>query len=43
MKLSFISDFVMINARVFQRVSINLNMSVGQAACRLLCRYTNRL
>ena len=30
------------NARVFQRVSIrvNLNMTVGQAACQLLCRYT---
>jgi len=28
------------NARVFQRISINLNMTVGQAACRLLRRYT---
>jgi len=28
------------NARVFQRVTINLNMTVGQAACQLLCRYT---
>jgi len=28
------------NARVFQRVSMNLNMTVGHAACRLLCRYT---
>jgi len=28
------------NARVFQRVSMNLNMTVGQAACQLLCRYT---
>ena len=28
------------NARVFQRVSKNFNMTVGQAACRLLCRYT---
>jgi len=27
------------NARVFQRVSMNLNMTVGQAACQLLCRY----
>ena len=31
------------NTRVFQRVSIrvNLNMTVGQAACQLLCRYTH--
>jgi len=28
------------NARVFQRVSVNLSMTVGQATCRLLCRYT---
>jgi len=28
------------NAAVFQRVAMNLNMIVGQAACRLLCRYT---
>ena len=28
------------NASVFQRVSMNLNMTVGQAACQLLCRYT---
>jgi len=27
------------NARVFQRVSMNLNMTVGQAACQLLCRH----
>jgi len=27
------------NARIFQRVSMNLNVTVGQAACRLLCRY----
>jgi len=27
-------------ARVFQRVPMNLNMTVGQAACQLLCRYT---
>jgi len=26
------------NARVFQRVSMNFNMTVGQAACQLLCR-----
>jgi len=28
------------NAREFQRVSMNINMTVGQAACQLLCRYT---
>ena len=28
------------NARVFQRVSMNLSMTVGPAACHLLCRYT---
>ena len=28
------------NARVFERVSMNLNMTLGQAACQLLCRYT---
>jgi len=28
------------SARVFQRVAMNLNMTVGQAACQLLCRYT---
>jgi len=28
------------NARVFQRVSMNLNVTVGQAACQLLCWYT---
>jgi len=28
------------NARVFQRISMNLNMTVGQAACQLLRRYT---
>ena len=27
------------NTRVFQRVSMKFNMTVGQAACRLLCRY----
>jgi len=25
---------------VFQRASMNLNMTVGQAACKLFCRYT---
>jgi len=28
------------NARVFQRVSMNLYMTIGQAACPLLCRYS---
>jgi len=28
------------NAGVFQRVAMNLNMTVSQVACRLLCRYT---
>jgi len=28
------------NARVFQRAYMNLNMTVGQAACQLLCPYT---
>jgi len=28
------------NTRVFQQVSINLNMTVGQAVCQLLCRST---
>jgi len=28
------------NARVFQRVSIHFSMTVGQAACQLLCRCT---
>jgi len=28
------------NARDFQRVSMNLNMTVGQAAYQLFCRYT---
>ena len=30
-------------ARVFQRVSINLNTTVGQAASQLLCRYTQSI
>ena len=30
------------NAGVFQRVAMNLNMTVGQATCRLLCRYTQK-
>jgi len=29
------------NARVFQRVSRNLIMTVGQAVCQLLCLYTH--
>ena len=38
MKFSFIYliRFRVDNATVFQRVSMNLNMTVGQAACRLL-------
>jgi len=32
--------FCVDNAGVFQRVAMSLNMTVGQAACRLLCRYT---
>jgi len=28
------------NTRAFQRVSMNLNMTVGQAACQLFCLYT---
>ena len=28
------------NASVFQRVSMNLNMTGGQPACQLLCRYS---
>jgi len=32
--------FRVANAKAFQRVSMNLNMTVGQAACRLLFRYT---
>jgi len=26
------------NARLFHRVPMNLNVTAGQAACRLLCR-----
>ena len=39
MKLIFIHPFRFRgdNARVFQQISMNLNMMVGQAACRLLC------
>jgi len=42
MKLSFIHPFRFRgdNARVFQQISMNLDMTVGQAACQLLCRYT---
>jgi len=42
MKLSFIHliRFRVDNARVLQRVSMNLNMTVGQAACQLLHRQT---
>ena len=33
-------NFRVDNARVFRRISMNLNTTVGQAACRLLCRCT---
>jgi len=41
MKFSFIHSFRfrVDNARVSQQISMYLNMMVGQAACRLLCRY----
>jgi len=32
--------FCVDDARVFQRVSMNVNMTIGQAACWLLCQYT---
>jgi len=43
MKFSFIPliRFRVDNARIFQRVSMNLNMTAGQGACRLLCPYTH--
>jgi len=28
------------NARIVQQISMNLNMMIGQAACRLLCQNT---
>ena len=34
-------NFRGVSARVFQRISMNFNMTVGQAACQLLCRYTH--
>jgi len=42
MTLNFIHliRFRVDNARVFQRVSINLTMTAGQATWRLLCRRT---
>ena len=42
MKFSFVHPFRFCgyNARVFQQISMNLFMTVGQAASRLLCRYT---
>ena len=42
MKFSFfhLFSFRVDKARVFQRVSLNFNMTVGQVACRLLRRYT---
>jgi len=41
-KFSFFQlfSFRVVNARVFQRISMNLNVTVDQAACPLLCRYT---
>jgi len=38
-KFSFI-HFRGDNARAFQRVSMNLNMTAGQATYQILCRYT---
>jgi len=40
MKFRFIHliSFLGHNAWVYQRVSMNLNMTVCQAACRILCR-----
>jgi len=35
--------FCVDNARVFQRVLMNLNMTVGKAACRLYCRILKAL
>ena len=42
-KFSFFSPFRfrVDNARVFQRASMNVNVTVRQAACRLLCRLLN--
>jgi len=42
MKFSFIHliRFSGDNPRAFQQISMNLNITVGQAACRLLCWYT---
>jgi len=31
------------NARAFQRVSMNFSITVGKAACHLLCRYTQSM
>ena len=44
MKLSFIHliRFRVDNARVFQRISMNLNMTVGQDGCPPICRHTQR-
>jgi len=41
MKFSFIHPFRFRgdDARVFQQISMYLKVMVGQAACRLLCRY----
>jgi len=42
MKVSFIQliKFLVDNARVFQQVYMDINITVGQAACRLWCRHT---
>jgi len=41
MKFSFhhLIRFRVDYTRVFQRVFVNLNMTVGQAICQLLCRH----
>jgi len=36
----YLIRFCVHNAKVFQRVYVNLNMTVGQAAWRLWCRHT---
>jgi len=41
MKINYILliKFCFDDARVFQRVPMNLNVTIGHAACRLLYRY----
>jgi len=36
----YLIRFSVDNARVFHRVLMNLNMTVGQVVCRLWCRHT---